>query len=85
MSLTCKSCRFPLLSAVCNDRCPSTIAAHQHGRLHLVVAQRLIPMVLFVQIIIEIPQLLDAVADVQLWMRQSLSHSSCTLRKSLFP
>ena len=38
--------------------------ALEQGRLHPLVLQRLIPMVLFVQIVIEIPQLLDAVADV---------------------
>ena len=63
MSLLSKTCRFPLLPAVCNDRCPGCVA-HQQGRLHPVVPQRLIPMVLFVQLIIEIPQLLGAVADV---------------------
>ena len=59
-----------------------------------VFSQMLFPIVLFVQIIIEIPQLLDAVADVpfvlvvqiltcRLWVGHSSSHSSCSLRKSL--
>ena len=60
-----------------------------------VFAQLLIPMVLIVQKTIEIPQLLvDTVADVpfvlvvqvltcRLWVGQSSSHSSCSLRKSL--
>ena len=77
MSLLCKSCRFPLLPAVCNDRCLGTVAAHQHGRLHPVVAQRLISMVLFVQIIIEIPQLLDAVADVPVVRFYRFSRAGC--------
>ena len=77
MSLICKSCRFPLLPAVCNDMCPGTIAAHQHGRLHPVVPQRLIPMVLFVQIIIEILQLLDAVADVPVVRYSRFSRAGC--------
>ena len=60
-----------------------------------VFTQRLILMVLIVQKTVEIPQLLvDTVADVpvvrviqvltcRLWVRQSYSHSSCSLRKSL--
>ena len=77
MSLICKSWRFLLLPAVCNDRCPGTIAAHQHGRLHPVVAHMLIPMVLFVPIIIEIPQLLDAVADVPVVRYYRFSRAGC--------
>ena len=50
--------------ARCVQRQVPFCVAHQQGRLHSVVSQRLIPMVLFVQMFIEIPQLLDAVADV---------------------
>ena len=49
MSLLCQVVHMPV---VCNDRCPFVLLINK------------IPMVLFVQIIIEIPQLLDAVADV---------------------
>ena len=55
-----------------------TFAAHQQGRLHPVVAQRLIPMVLFVQKIIEILQLLvDAVADVPVVRSYRFSRAGC--------
>ena len=52
MSLLCQVVHMPV---VCNDRCPGCVA-HRKGRLHPVVPQRLIPMVLCVQI----HQLLDA-------------------------
>ena len=55
-----------------------TFAAHQQGRLHPVVAQNLIPMVLFVQKIIEMPQLLvDAVADVPVLRSFWFSRAGC--------
>ena len=50
---------------------------HQHGRLHPAVAQRLIPMGLFVQIIVETPQLLEAVADVPVVRYYRFSRAGC--------
>ena len=61
----CPCCAKSFTCPLCATTCALVCVAHQHDRLHPVVALRLIRMVLFVQIIIEIPQLLvDAVADV---------------------
>ena len=61
----CPCCAKSFTCPLCATTCALVCVAHQHGRLHPVVALRLIPMVLFVQKIIEIPQLLvDAVSDV---------------------
>ena len=61
----CPCCAKSFTCPLCATTGALICVAHQQCRLHLVVPQRLIPMVLFVQIIIEIPLLLvDAVADV---------------------
>ena len=63
------------------------------GRRHPVFTQRLIPMVLVVQMTIEIPQFVDTVvgfpccagragSQVPLWRGHSCSHSCSSLRKS---
>ena len=60
----CPCCAKSFTCPLCATTGALVCVAHQQGRLHRVVLQRLISMVLFVQIIIEIHQLLDAAADV---------------------
>ena len=59
----CSCCAKSFTCPLCATTGAPVCVAHQQGHLHPVVLQRRIPMVLFVQIIIEIPQLLGAVAD----------------------